>query len=44
MEDSNEETLKGMEVNKTKMTISELQEYYDSAETQHATAKVINTL
>ncbi|XP_032676208.1 membrane metallo-endopeptidase-like 1 isoform X2 [Odontomachus brunneus] len=37
---SNEETLQGMEINQTKMTISELQKYYDSAETQHASAKI----
>lgn len=32
--------LKGYETDQTKMTISELQEYYDLAETQNATAKV----
>ncbi|XP_014481662.1 PREDICTED: membrane metallo-endopeptidase-like 1 isoform X2 [Dinoponera quadriceps] len=37
---SEQEVLKGLDMNETKMTISELQEYYDLAKPQNLTAKI----
>ncbi|XP_019695800.2 neprilysin-4 isoform X2 [Harpegnathos saltator] len=37
---SYEDVFKGLETNHTKMTISELQEYYDLAETENTTSKI----
>ncbi|XP_025160122.1 endothelin-converting enzyme 1-like isoform X3 [Harpegnathos saltator] len=37
---SYENVFKGLEINRTKMTISELQEYYDLAKTENTTSKI----